>query len=157
MRLDKKQKDLLHIFSSISTSWIHSLKVVSQHGNMSHLLVSMYKALQGHIQLDMHTASCWSLGQIVDGPSNGPAPAPWSIPVQPTKMFHDHHRDIEVPHTAFVKKCHDCSGSGKNRCKKCSGSGKVLQNSCHNRQILLCVLGSVLNHLQKIICHNLTQ
>ena len=70
----------------------------------------------------MHTIS----GQIIDGPANGLAPTPWDVMVQPKQMFHDHHRDMEVPHTACVQKCHDCHGTGKIRCKKCSGNGKVI-------------------------------
>ena len=42
-------------------------------------------------------------GQVVDGPHNGPAPGPWDINVQPSKMFSPTSTKVEVPHTASVK------------------------------------------------------
>ena len=44
-----------------------------------------------------------SVGQAIDGPQNGPAPPPWSIPAQPTQLFTPQEAHIEVPHTATVK------------------------------------------------------
>jgi hypothetical protein len=40
----------------------------------------------------------WSphVGGDVDGPENGPAPAPWDIPSFPTKPFHTEIKAIEV-------------------------------------------------------------
>ena len=42
-------------------------------------------------------------GQHIDGPQNGPAPQPWDILAQPTKIFTPQESHIEVPHTATVK------------------------------------------------------
>jgi len=42
-------------------------------------------------------------GQHIDGPQNGPAPQPWGILAQPTKIFTPQESHIEVPHTATVK------------------------------------------------------
>ena len=61
-------------------------------------------------------------GQMIDGPQNGPAPGPWNIAVQPTKLFQNSQNHFEVPHTASVKVC---TGNGFNRCSKCLGRGKV--------------------------------
>ena len=45
------------------------------------------------------------IGQHIDGPQNGPAPPPWSIPAQPSQLFTPQEAHIEVPHTATVKVC----------------------------------------------------
>ena len=44
-----------------------------------------------------------NVGQVIDGPQNGPAPPPWSIPAQPNQIFTPQAMNIEVPHTASVK------------------------------------------------------
>ena len=44
-----------------------------------------------------------NVGQVIDGPQNGPAPPPWSIPAQPNQIFTPQAVNIEVPHTASVK------------------------------------------------------
>ena len=44
-----------------------------------------------------------NVGQVIDGPQNGPAPPPWSIPAQPNQTFTPQAVNIEVPHTASVK------------------------------------------------------
>ena len=44
-----------------------------------------------------------NVGQMIDGPQNGPAPPPWSIPAQPNQIFTPQVVNIEVPHTASVK------------------------------------------------------
>ena len=51
------------------------------------------------------TAAIFSaiLGQPVDGPQNGQAPPPWSIPCQAQALFNTETRFIEIPHTASVK------------------------------------------------------
>ena len=41
-------------------------------------------------------------GQEIDGPMNGPAPAPWSIQCTPSEMFQDEVHELEVPHTSHV-------------------------------------------------------
>lgn len=41
-------------------------------------------------------------GQPVDGPQYGPPPAPWDILCNPTAMFCDEKRLVEVPHTSEV-------------------------------------------------------
>jgi len=43
------------------------------------------------------------LGQPIDGPENGQAPAAWDIPSQASELFKNETRYIEVPHTASVK------------------------------------------------------
>ena len=35
-------------------------------------------------------------GGAVDGPFNGAAPTPWSIPIQPEQMFRNHEKSCEV-------------------------------------------------------------
>lgn len=42
-------------------------------------------------------------GQLVDGPMNGPAPAPWEVNLQPPPPFVDKSLEMEVPHTSSVK------------------------------------------------------
>ena len=44
-----------------------------------------------------------NVGQVIDGPQNGPVPPPWSIPAQPNQIFTPQAVNIEVPHTASVK------------------------------------------------------
>lgn len=70
-------------------------------------------------------------GQMIDGPQNGQAPQPWSIPAQPNQLFTPQVVNIEVPHTASVKPCHDCMASGYKRCYKCYGRGRVRCTWCH--------------------------
>ncbi len=67
------------------------------------------------------------IGQPIDGPNNGLAPGPWQIVVQPGEMFKDKVQTVEVPHTASVKVCHNCTGAGLNRCDKCLGRGQVIK------------------------------
>ena len=38
---------------------------------------------------------------------------------QPNGLFEDEERKVEIPHTASVVVCHDCSGVGKTQCWKC--------------------------------------
>ena len=44
-----------------------------------------------------------NVGQVIDGPQNGHAPPPWSIPAQPNQIFTPQAVNIEVPHTASVQ------------------------------------------------------
>ena len=44
-------------------------------------------------------------GGAVDGPQNGQPPLPWQIQCAPEKLFLDHVKKMEVPHTASVKVC----------------------------------------------------
>ena len=53
-----------------------------------------------------------NVGQVIDGPQNGPAPPPWSIPAQPNQIFTPQAVNIEVPHTASVKVKTPCYISG---------------------------------------------
>ncbi|XP_053509482.1 protein SSUH2 homolog [Ictalurus furcatus] len=50
------------------------------------------------------------------------APNPWEVPVQVPAMFTNSTEDVEVPCTASVKPCDQCSASGKCQCTKCCGS-----------------------------------
>ncbi|EDO42546.1 predicted protein, partial [Nematostella vectensis] len=70
-------------------------------------------------------------GQMIDGPNNGPAPPPWSIPAQHSGMFTDMVKKIEVPHTAVIKPCHECMASGYKRCYNCHGRGRTRCTWCH--------------------------
>ena len=42
-------------------------------------------------------------GGFVDGPENGTPPQPWDMACQPNQLFVDEVKEIEVPHTAYVK------------------------------------------------------
>ncbi|XP_068690621.1 protein SSUH2 homolog, partial [Montipora foliosa] len=90
-------------------------------------------------------------GQPIDSPVNGPAPLLWNLPVQPPQMFADHETEIEVPHTANIKPCHDCKavgykqcykchGQGLRRCIRCNGTGRVQQMD-QNVQCTVCFGG----------------
>ncbi|XP_035205370.1 protein SSUH2 homolog, partial [Stegodyphus dumicola] len=72
-------------------------------------------------------------GQSIDGPMNGPAPAPWDVVALPPKEFSDSKAKIEVPHTAFVKPCHTCVGNGRVRCETCHGNGRRQCTWCKGR------------------------
>ncbi|XP_069175879.1 protein SSUH2 homolog isoform X1 [Procambarus clarkii] len=70
-------------------------------------------------------------GGDVDGPSNGAAPLPWDVEAQPAHLFHDEVKVVQVPHTASVKECHRCKGTGSLQCSECHGKGWTRCLSCH--------------------------
>lgn len=70
-------------------------------------------------------------GEILDSPLMGVAPAPWDIPLAPTKQFSDSVQTMEVPHTASAMTCHVCAGVGKERCSKCLGGCMELCSWCN--------------------------
>ncbi|XP_041350409.1 protein SSUH2 homolog [Gigantopelta aegis] len=72
-------------------------------------------------------------GQPIDGPQYGPAPGPWEVAAQPPCMFEDAEVEVEVPHTASVKPCHECMASGRSRCNRCYGRGRVRCSTCRGR------------------------
>ena len=55
------------------------------------------------IKVSVGNSLFMNVGQMIDGPQNGPAPPPWSIPAQPNQIFTPQAVNIEVPHTASVK------------------------------------------------------
>ena len=63
--------------------------------------------------------------QPIDGIQNGASPAPWDVQAQPGETFKDQEKNLEIPHTASIKPCHNCFGLGKNKCWKCLGIGQV--------------------------------
>nr|XP_042900879.1 protein SSUH2 homolog isoform X2 [Parasteatoda tepidariorum] len=69
-------------------------------------------------------------GQDIDGPENGPPPAIWNIRVSTPTKFEDGRRYVEIPHTAYVKTCWNCSGRGEVTCSSCGGSGSSSCSSC---------------------------
>ncbi|XP_041347179.1 protein SSUH2 homolog isoform X2 [Gigantopelta aegis] len=69
-------------------------------------------------------------GQPIDGPHCGPAPGPWDIAAQPPGMFQNSKVEVEVPHTASVKPCHQCLASGRIRCYRCHGRGRLHCSTC---------------------------
>lgn len=72
-------------------------------------------------------------GQPIDGSMNGPAPGPWDIQVAPPQLFANQKSEIEVPHTASVKPCHNCMAMGRVRCHRCYGRGRVRCTTCGGR------------------------
>lgn len=70
------------------------------------------------------------IGQLIDGPHNGPAPGPWDIHVQPQMKFQNSVKELEVPHTASVKPCHVCAGVCRVRCEHCHGNGRTICSTC---------------------------
>lgn len=70
-------------------------------------------------------------GAPVDGPQNGPAPQPWDILVQPTRLFHDEHRALELPHTSTIDGCDRCARRGTIACSSCTGVGTLVCVGCH--------------------------
>ncbi|KAK6176096.1 hypothetical protein SNE40_014446 [Patella caerulea] len=71
------------------------------------------------------------IGQTIDVPQNGPAPGPWDIQAQPGALFQNGKIEIEVPHTAGVKPCHECLATGRIRCFRCQGRGRLHCHSCN--------------------------
>lgn len=117
-----------------STSWRRSLRRGRQLGIISPTLVSYFRMGGDRVRekgrerepvIYVTHSLIHPPGQMIDGPQNGPAPGPWDIAVQPTKLFQNSQNHFEVPHTASVKVCHGCTGNGFNRCSKCLGRGKV--------------------------------
>ncbi|XP_077983139.1 protein SSUH2 homolog [Glandiceps talaboti] len=70
-------------------------------------------------------------GQPIDGPYNGRAPGPWEVEARPPTMFKTQKIQVEVPHTASVKPCHDCVGLGRRRCYHCFGRGRTRCAHCN--------------------------
>lgn len=70
-------------------------------------------------------------GEFVDGPQNGMPPPPWSMPCEPDNIFHNQVKKFEVPHTSFVKPCHNCFGRGWRECRRCHGRGRIRCHTCH--------------------------
>ncbi|KAJ8359002.1 hypothetical protein SKAU_G00155270, partial [Synaphobranchus kaupii] len=68
--------------------------------------------------------------QFVDGPHYGMSPPPWDVPVEVPPMYTDVSLKVRVPHSSFVKECHQCDGKGKVRCRNCHGKGKRRCMSC---------------------------
>ncbi|KAF8764534.1 Protein SSUH2 like protein [Argiope bruennichi] len=69
-------------------------------------------------------------GQSIDGPENGPAPAPWDVPVGVPIRFIEHRITTEIPHTARVETCTTCNGRKKVDCSSCNGFGTSSCSSC---------------------------
>ncbi|PIK34231.1 hypothetical protein BSL78_28945 [Apostichopus japonicus] len=69
-------------------------------------------------------------GQVIDSAANGPAPGPWNIAVNPPTLFQPGKVEVEVPHTASIKPCHDCRGAGFRSCHACLGRGQRRCDSC---------------------------
>nr|KAG5711286.1 hypothetical protein BaRGS_005983 [Batillaria attramentaria] len=86
-----------------------------------------------HYTLETFTESrstCWAYepykGQDIDGPERGHAPGPWNIQATPPNLFKPSKLDVEVPHTASVKPCHNCYARGYTRCFRCHGRGREI-------------------------------
>ncbi|KAG1671925.1 Protein SSUH2 [Nymphon striatum] len=62
-------------------------------------------------------------GQAIDSAHNGQPPLPWDIQVIAPKSFVVGKADVEILHTASVKRCHGCHGHGYKRCYTCHGDG----------------------------------
>lgn len=91
-----------------------------------------------HYTLETFTESrstCWAYepfrGQDIDGPERGPAPGPWDIQATAPNLFRSSKLDVEVPHTASVKPCHNCFSQGYTRCFRCQGRGRLFCHSCN--------------------------
>jgi len=70
-------------------------------------------------------------GGEIDGPRYGTAPRPWDIAAEPTDIFRNEIKVLQVPHTASVKQCHRCRGAGSLLCQECHGKGWTRCLSCH--------------------------
>ncbi|XP_065569031.1 protein SSUH2 homolog isoform X2 [Artemia franciscana] len=70
-------------------------------------------------------------GGEVDGPMYGTPPKPWEISATPTELFRNEIKILPVPHTASVKPCHRCKGTGSLLCQECHGKGWTRCLSCH--------------------------
>lgn len=73
----------------------------------------------------------------------GNPPGPWDIASQPKQIFHNETLKIEIPNTAHVENCgnctgigtrvcHSCDGAGTQRCHHCHGSGHITHGGHHN-------------------------
>ncbi|KAF6019655.1 hypothetical protein EB796_022018 [Bugula neritina] len=72
-------------------------------------------------------------GDAVDGPFNGPPPAPWNIICNPAQQFANNAYKLPVPHTEEVRVCGMCIGCGFVRCRQCGGIGRRSCTSCGGR------------------------
>lgn len=82
-------------------------------------------------------STCWAYepykGQAIDGPERGPAPGPWDVQATAPALFSTQRVDVEVPHTASVKPCHNCFARGYTRCYRCHGRGRLFCHQCHGK------------------------
>ncbi|PVD24605.1 hypothetical protein C0Q70_15089 [Pomacea canaliculata] len=72
-------------------------------------------------------------GGPVDGPETGAAPPPWAVACDPSTLFKDQVKSIEVPHTSVIRACHQCESKGWVSCARCKGKGKVKCKTCHGK------------------------
>uniref|UniRef100_UPI00398E94F1 protein SSUH2 homolog n=1 Tax=Pristiophorus japonicus TaxID=55135 RepID=UPI00398E94F1 len=72
-------------------------------------------------------------GQFVDGNVYGLPPLPWDIIVEMPLMFHNHIRNVPVPHTSSIKGCHSCMAMGRRACTNCTATGRVRCQVCNGR------------------------
>lgn len=96
-----------------------------EHSGAEHVIFQSF--VEGRATFETHAPY---RGGDVDGPERGRAPEAWDMTVATPAMWNDTRGSYEVPHTAVVRTCHGCSGSGEVRCMTCSGDGRVSCSSC---------------------------
>lgn len=70
-------------------------------------------------------------GQVIDSADRGPSPKPWDVLVVPPNPYREGQIVVEVPHSARVVNCYDCSTMGRRRCWSCFGNGEIQCNACN--------------------------
>ena len=78
-------------------------------------------------------------GGHVDGPQFGLPPPAWEVPCSFSALFQNETKLLDVPHTAYVKRCYHCHGTGHKRCHRCHGRCKIRCVTCNGN-------GRVLRH-----------
>ncbi|XP_066302911.1 protein SSUH2 homolog [Branchiostoma lanceolatum] len=75
-------------------------------------------------------------GQCVDSREYGTPPDKWNVPQDPPALFQDDTRSVEMQHTASVRDCHNCDGSGKLNCPECESRGHVMCRRCDGTRVV---------------------
>jgi len=84
-------------------------------------------------------------GQLIDTSNFGASPKPWDVLVVPPNPYQNGQVTVEVPHSARIINCHDCSTLGRRKCWSCFGNGEIACTTCNESGLTLTNSSSVSN------------
>jgi hypothetical protein len=95
---------------------------------------SLYLSYKTHCETrDCSRISVPYRGEPIMQAGWGPTPQPWEMRFPDVAPWFQGVRDVEIPFTASIAKCHGCQGYGRVRCRPCGGDGRVTCGSCSGR------------------------
>lgn len=68
----------------------------------------------------------------------GKTPAIWEIIVEQPEAFESHSIELNIPHTDYLRSCHDCGGIRRKRCDNCDITGWV-SDLLDLEMIIICI------------------